>query len=155
MNYETSHVGFCITQLAYADDTFVNLKKRIEDEKLKLKPTAKGEQLKMFSEKTLLGVQPSTEFTYWEHERTLHKILSSIETPKFLKDYVTKLIKKRKEYGIGSQEYRKWKTEFFENSWSELVTDVDLLNDLTVENYEGQKSCRADILIPPTESDSF
>ena len=60
LTYETGHLGFCITQLAYSDNTSVNLTKMISEEKLKFKPTAIGDQMKMFSEKTQLAVEPST-----------------------------------------------------------------------------------------------
>jgi hypothetical protein len=148
--HDTSHLGFCSTQLAYADDTFVTLRKKIAEENLKFKPTASGTQLKTFTQKTFLAVEPSTEFTYWDHQRAFEKIQVSLETPKFLKDYVTEIFKKRKQFGLGSPEYRKWKTDFFDSKWSETVRDEDVLNDLILQNYEGQKTCGADILIPPT-----
>lgn len=150
LTYETAHLGFCTTQLAYSDNTFVKLNKIILEEKQKFKPTAIGDQMKMFSEKTLLAVEPSAEFTYWDHQKSLEKIQSSLETPMFLKEYVRGVFRKRKELGISSQEYRKWKLDFFEDSWSKVVSDEDLVHDLILQNYEGQKTCGADILIPPT-----
>ncbi|MGH9878408.1 MAG: hypothetical protein ACRD5H_12295, partial [Nitrososphaerales archaeon] len=150
MSYETGHLGFCIAQLAFSDNTLIDLVVKLREEATKFKPTAKGEQLRMFSEKTLLAVEPSTEFTYFGYQKAYDKILSSIETPVFLKEYVTQLFAKRKELGTGSEQYRNWKAEFFAESWSKIASDRTILRDLVLQNYEGQRTCKADMLIPPT-----
>lgn len=149
MNYETAHLGFCVTQLAYSDNTLVDLDKNLREEARKFKTTAKGEQLRMFSDKTLLAVEPSTEFTYFGHKKTFEKILSSIETPRFLKNYVQTLVYKRKEL-VDSEKYKTWKAKYFIDSWGELVSNETHLTDFILQNYEGQKTCKADMLIPPT-----
>lgn len=148
--YETEHLGFCNTNLAYSDGTFVELAKTLKEEKVKFRPTAKGEQLKTFVDKTFLSVEPPSEFTYWWHKKTNEKILSSIESPQFFKDYVTVATEKRKKLAGDFEALRKWDIKFFEDSWERVVTDQGLLRDLTLQNYEGQKTSKADLLIPPT-----
>jgi hypothetical protein len=150
MTHETSHLGFCITQLAYADGTLIALAKELAQEAVKFKPTAKGEQLKMFSEKTLFAVEPSTEFTYWDHKKTIEKLQASLETPVFLREYISELLQKREEFGIRSNEYKAWKETFFQKAWSELANNLELLDSFLVQNESAQKTCNADILILPT-----
>lgn len=146
--HQTDHLGFCITNLAYVDHTFIEIAKRIEEEKIKFRGTAKGEQLKTFLERTLIAVEPPSEQTYWWHQRTNEKILASLEVPKFFKDYIITATSKRKEMVGDTAVSRKWNHDFFERSWEKVVSNEVLLRDLTLQNAEGQKTSKADILIP-------
>ena len=151
LNFPTERLGFCIVQLANSDDTFVDLSKRIKEEKYKLSPTAEGTQLKMFVNQTILAVEPSTQFTYYYDKDMINKILTSMETPTFLKEFVTSLKKKVEKCGSAkSEEYQQWKNSFFEKTWLELLSNNKLRNKLVTENYDGQKTSNASILIPPT-----
>lgn len=151
LTHPTERLGFCVTQLATSDSTFIWLKKRIEEEKYKFKPTAKGTQLQMFVKQTMLAVLPSTGYTYYYDKDMLKKILTSMETPKFLKEFATELLKKAKELGTAKSEaYQNWKKEFFENKWLELNADANLRKQLINENYAGQNTSKSQILIPPT-----
>jgi len=150
MDHPTEHLGFCITQLAYSENTLIHLNKNLEEEKRKFKFTALGEQLKMFSEKTVLASEPSTEFTYWTHKKILAKIQKSLDAPKFLKNYALQVLKKKNDASLDEEGFQKWKERFFEKSWKQVVSDTDLLDDLALENHKAQLSCKADILIPPT-----
>ncbi len=148
--YETEHIGFCITQMATVDDTLISLSKDLKEDRYKLAPTARGKQLKMFENKTILAVEPSTDSTYYEDKDIFKKIQTSLEAPKFLKEYVKSIQIKQNELGVGTEEYKKWKEQFFEDSWDRIYSDPTSMNQLIQENYDGQKTAGADFLIPPT-----
>lgn len=150
LTYETDHIGFCVTQMVNVDDTLISISKELKEEKFKFKPTARGDQLKMFVNKTILSVEPPTEFTYYEDKDIFKKIQTSLEMPKFLKEYVSKVREKQKELGTDSEEYKNWKEQFFEDSWDEVYSNPAIMNQLIEENYDSQKAANADILIPPT-----
>ncbi len=151
LQYPTEHLGFCITSMANLDKTFINMIKQLHNEKYKLAPTAIGKQLKMFVDETMLAVEPSTEYTYY-HDKDMHKkILSSIETPDFIREFIKKINSKVIEFGSASDpSFQKWKKSFFSKKWLSLLHDDATRNNLIKQNHDSQKSINADILIPPT-----
>ena len=149
-SFPTDHLGFCIINQAYSENTFVHLSKKLKEEEFKFKPTVEGEQLKIFSNKTLLAVEPASKFTYWTHTRSLESLQKSLDAPKFLKECADLILKKKKQAGLSDDEFLKWKEVFFEKKWDTLTSDYDLLDDLTLQNRVSQISCNADMLIPPT-----
>lgn len=150
LNFETSHLGFCVTQLAYSDNTFISLSKTIEESKLKPELTADEKQDLMFYEKTLLAVEPSTDSTLWASKNTLKKMQTSLEVPEFLRDYARTVLKQREILGSDTQNYRDWKERFFLSSWYQIESDADLRDDLILASRSSQITCKADMLIPPT-----
>lgn len=150
MDHPTDHLGFCITQLANSEKTLIHLNKSLEEEKRKFKFTSIGEQLKMFAEKTVLAVEPSTEYTHWLDKKILEKIQIGLGIPKFLKNYSLQVLKKKNDISLSEEGFQRWKEKFFENSWKQVVSDPDLLDDLILENRSVQLACKADILIPPS-----
>lgn len=148
--HPTEHLGFCITNQAYSENTFIPLIKKLEEERHKFKFSAEYKQLKTFVDKTFLAVEPSTQFTYWTHQKSLEYIQKSLDTPKFLKECAKTILKKKKEMGTYDKQFQEWKEKFFEQRWDEVTTDDDLLDDLVLENRSSQIVCKADMLIPPT-----
>ena len=147
----TERLGFCIVQLHKSDNTFVWMSKMLDAEKHKLSPTADGTQLKMFADKTMLVVLPSTQYTYYYEVDVIDEILASLETPTFLKTFVKKLKVKAEKIGnTKSEQFQDWKKQFFEDQWLELNADQKLLDQFITENYNGQNTSNASMLIPPT-----
>lgn len=151
LTHPTEKLGLCIVSLENVDDTFIDIKKRLEEEQYKLAPTAEGKQLKMFQEQTFLAVEPSTECTYYYNKDVGKNMLSSLETPNFLKEMIKDIKRERAKYDSGSaEEFQEWKSNYFEETWLGLNADSQLLNELVNENFESQNRCLANIQIPPT-----
>lgn len=148
--HPTERLGFCIVSLANSDDTFIGLKKQLEEEKHKLAPTAEGKQLQMFVDQTFLAVEPSTENTYYYDKEISKKILSSLETPSFLKEMVKEIMKKAESLGSKSEKFQQWKRAYFEEKWLALNSSPKLLHSLIDENFDSQNTCNANMHIPPT-----
>lgn len=147
----TERLGLCVIELAKTDNTFVWMQKELNAEKHKLSPTALGTQLKMFEDQTMLVVLPTMQYTYYYDQDMIDDILTSLETPTFLKDFVRQLKAKAKKIGnTKSEEFQDWKKQFFEEKWLELNADPKLLDQLITENYNGQNTSNATILVPST-----
>ena len=149
-SHPTDHLGFCITNQANSENTLFNLKKKLNEEKLKFKPTLEGKQLQIFSDKTLLAVEPPTQFTFWTDNKSLKNMQNSLDTPKFLKNCADEILNQKQILGGTSQEFKIWKESFFEREWENVTSDYDLLDDLILENRKSQIMCNADMLIPPS-----
>ena len=59
LNDPTERLGFCIVPITHVDNTLIENMKKIEEEKYKLAPTAKGMQIKMFTDQTFIAVETS------------------------------------------------------------------------------------------------
>ena len=151
LNFPTERLGLCIVSLANADRTFIEMQKKLNDEKHKLAPTAEGIQLKMFQDQTFLAVEPATERTYYYQKEEGDKLLASLESPNFIKEITAAIKQKLTQYDSGrSQKFQDWKLEFMEEKWLELNANPVLLNELVNENFDSQNRCQANIQIPPT-----
>ena len=149
-SYPTDHLGFCITNQANSENTLFYVNKKLKEEKVKFKPTIDGKQLQIFSDKTILAVEPSTQFTFWTDNDNLKKMQNSLDTPKFLKNFADKILNQKRILGGTSQAFKEWKEKNFEQEWENVVSDNDLLDDLILENRKSQIICNADMLIPPS-----
>jgi len=151
LTHPTERLGFCLVSMVNLDDTLIEVKKNLQEEKHRLAPTAKGKQLNMFVDQTFLVVEPATENTYYYDKEASKKILGSLETPNFLKEMVKEIRKKADKFdSTKSEEFQKWKINYFEEKWLELNSDSNLLDNLIKENYESQNTCGANTHIPPT-----
>jgi hypothetical protein len=73
------------------------------------------------------------------------------EQAAFLKNLVKELkIKAEKMGNTKSEVFQEWKKQFFEDHWLGLNADPKLLDQFITENYDGQNTSNASILIPPT-----
>lgn len=143
VQYPMRRVRACVVRLFDAP-TFL-LPRLAEKQQTTIDGSILFSEFRDFVDKTLLFVEPATEYLYYEHN--LPKFQSSRAIPEPLRDYAQKCASKKEK--LSSDEYGKWKSAYHRLFWSRVRSEPKLRGQLIGETLDLELKCRGKATLAP------
>ena len=145
-NFQSPQTNMISTRTFDADETLGTFQKEIEEDDMKLAPTARGISLKSVFGNTVIWVDPCGEYTLYEDEKIWNKLSRSLDYHAHIREYFAKMIVKKKELGKNGDTklWDAFKLNSCSNFWLDLVKDSKLCQEVINYNTDVQVNYHAD-----------